>query len=462
MSKISKTADFGPGRVSRAPGVGRTGVRRGVRAGLTRRASPPPLYSSDIGVSASLGLALLFVANPTGLLLERMTWTKHLPMILGAMSLLLSVCGAALEPRQRNLPRGTGLFRLTLPFLLLSGWIIACSLYARFVDDIRDTFLTVGLYMLAAPGLALYLVCSPARWRIVGLFMRGMSCAAAFMVLVMVAQHVTTGGYYHELEYLVVPVSVYQALRPGRASRKIMLTSVYLLGGLIFLKLTGFIALSIAVIYLWLVEWRFRWRESEDFRRWARRCAVFGTLAVALAAGFVLHHHGKIGPDGNLGYRLVTYREAIHRFLDSPLYGDSFDTSATKLFRGFQIDVAQGHLPTHSDLLDLAANGGVLALALLVCGYVRILSYARKTIFSARVCDYANEHAIDDRVAAAHALTCTSLTGIAVYAFNPILLEPDRALLLWASAGMVLGMAICHRDVHSPTTRTIRDEAQEI
>jgi len=307
--------------------------------------------------------------------------------------------------------------------------------------------------MLAAPGLALYVVCAPARWRVVALYMRCLSLAAAVMILVMLAEHVVTGGIYHELEYLVVPVSVYYALRPGSTPRKLVLTSFYLFGGLVFLKLTGFIALGIALVYLWMVEWRFRFAESEDFRRWARRCMVFAALSVSLASGFVLHHHGKVGPDGNLGYRLVTYTAALHRFLNSPLYGASFDTSATALFKGFEIDAAHGHLPTHSDLLDLAANGGVLALGLLAWGYARILGFARTTIFSQR--------ANDDRAAAAHALACSSLTGVAVYAFNPILLEPDRALLLWSAAGMLLGMAISHQPIQTSTKRTARHEARK-
>jgi hypothetical protein len=426
----------------------------GKRTGRLYMGNAPPLYSTDIGLIGALGLALLFVINPTSLPFERIALTKHLPMIFGAMSLLMTLCTAGLEPRQTNLKRGAGLASLAVPILLLAAWIIGGSLYARFVDKIHNTFLTVGIYMLAAPGMALYVVCTPVRWRIVGLYMRWLSWAAAFMIVVMLAEHVSTGGYYHELEYLVVPMGVYHALRPGSAPRRTALAAIYLFGGLVFLKLTGFIALGVAVVYLWVVDWRFRFAQSERFRRWATRGIVFISLMGIVATAVIVHHHGRIGPDGNLGYRLVTYSNALHHFLSSPLYGVSFDTSSTKLFTGFEVDVSHGHLPTHSDLLDLAANGGSIAIALLIWGYARILAYAKKTIFSLRV--------NDDRSAAAHALACMALTGVVVYAFNPILLEPDRALLLWASTGILLGTAICHEQGRTLTTRKTRDEAQEI
>ena len=419
------------------------------RVGTTRL---PPLYVTDVGLIGSLGLAILFVINPSGLPFERIAITKHLPMLFGATSLLIAVCAAALQPGQRDLKRTAGLFRLSMPLVLLAGWIIAGSLYARFIENVPDTFLTIGIYMLAAPGLALYVVCSPARWRVVDLYMRCLSWAAAFMILVMLAEHVATGGYYHELEFLVVPVSVYHALRPGSVSRKVVLTSFYLFGGLVFLKLTGFIALGVALIYLWVVDWRVRFVQSGDFRRWARRVMVFAALASISVLAILLRHHASVGPDGNLGYRMVTYSNAIHRFLSSPLYGASFDTSSTKLFTGFEVDAAHGHLPTHSDLLDLAANGGLLAVALLTWGYARIGAYARKTILSTR--------ANDDRSAAAHTLVCMTLTGVLVYAFNPILLEPDRALLLWASTGILLGMAICHAQGKVPTTRKNTEDSR--
>ena len=35
-----------------------------------------------------------------------------------------------------------------------------------------------------------------------------------------------------------------------------------------------------------------------------------------------------------------------------------------------------------------------------------------------------------------------SLTGVLVYAFNPIMLQPVKAMLLWGQLGMLLGIAL--------------------
>src|ERR1700692_1881939 len=100
--------------------------------------------------------------------------------------------------------------------------------------------------MLAVPGAAMFINCSAARWRVVGAYVRAWSLVAAFMILRMLAEHVTSGGIYHELEFLVVPVGVFHPLSPSRSSRwKVALSAFYLLGGLTFLKLTGFLALGI-------------------------------------------------------------------------------------------------------------------------------------------------------------------------------------------------------------------------
>jgi hypothetical protein len=430
-------------RLAESKGAGRYAGGVPVRF---RNALDNPLYASDVGLIVALVLALLFVTDPLGLPFERITATKHFPLAVGGLSLLMAATAAALHPGRDRLRPGARLARMTAPFTMLAGWIIAGSLYARHADGIQETFLTVGLYMLAVPGVALFIVSSAARWRVVGVYMRALSVAAAFMILRMLAEHVTSGGMYHELEYLVAPVGVFHALRPRSSNRwKVAFAAFYLLGGLTFLKLTGFLALGIALAYLWIVDWRFRFAEDVTFRRRATRCMVVAALAGALAAAAIMHRHEKTMPDGNLGYRLVTYRSAVTRFVASPLFGTSFAAPATSQFTNFRIAVAHGNLPTHSDLLDLAANGGVLALGLLICAYTRIWRCATRTILATRV--------KDDIVAAAHALACTTVTGVFVYAFNPILLEPDRALLLWADAGLLLGMAICYKQRLNPVSK---------
>ena len=45
----------------------------------------------------------------------------------------------------------------------------------------------------------------------------------------------------------------------------------------------------------------------------------------------------------------------------------------------------------------------------------------------------------------AHAFAGISLCAILVYAFNPILLQPAKALLLWTTLGLLVGVALLAR-----------------
>jgi hypothetical protein len=444
--RLSKTVRPLGTHNQRPAGSGLERTLRAVRSDWRVRSQSlkAPFYWTDAWMMSALLLALIFVMDPFGLRFEKISVTKHLPLLIGCFALTTTMIGSSLNTN-RDWIRHGGVVRAAAPFLVLAIWIIAGSLYARYVDHLNDTFLTVGLYMLAVPGVAAFMVATAARWRVVGIYMRALSVAGAYMILRMVAEHVTSGGVYHELEFLVVPLGVFYALRPrGNGRWNARLTIFFLLGGLTFLKLTGFIAVSIALAYLWMVEWRFRFRESPKFRSVVMRSVAAGTLLCVAMAVAVVSRPDKIVPSGNPGYRLITYQHALHRFIVSPIYGSSFDASATSHFKAFQIQAAHGELATHSDLLDLAANGGLLALALLFWANVRVLGYARRSIFARRVTDEAG--------AAAHALACMSLTGILVYAFNPILLQPDRALLLWSSTGLLLGMALSYKQ-----GRTISD-----
>ncbi|MGA7811744.1 hypothetical protein, partial [Caballeronia sp.] len=48
------------------------------------------------------------------------------------------------------------------------------------------------------------------------------------------------------------------------------------------------------------------------------------------------------------------------------------------------------------------------------------------------------------RSAAAHMFACMSLSAVAVYAVNPLMLQPDKGMLIWVSLGLLLGICL-HR-----------------
>jgi len=452
-------------------------------------------------VLAGLALALFYVADPFYWRLERVLLTKHLPLFLILGGSWISLTGAALfaarAPRPAPLRPGRLLDRRAAPppawpviaaiwpWLLLALWIIAGSLFARRVLGIHNTFLGMGLYLLLVPLVARLVLVSAAGLALVQVWFVLATGAALLMIVSEATGMGGPPGGWHELEALVIPLAVFWGLqgraeapvgpaaRPpentphhlqpeARQSRQsgmalatlpaglwrrrgqVLLTGVFLGSALLLRKNTGYLVLLVVLGWMWWVEWAPRCQASVGFRRRAvalvtvvlvlLACAVtvLGVRAAARSDGASVA--SQLLPDGNNRYRLTTYDNAWRQFRAAPLAGTAFSGTATEIFTGYDIDAARGILPTHSDVLDLAAHGGILALALWLAGLVRL---AHKTLPLLR------QPAVPAALRpAAHALACMTVCSVIVYAFNPIMLQPVKALLLWVPTGLLLGMAV--------------------
>lgn len=130
-----------------------------------------------------------------------------------------------------------------------------------------------------------------------------------------------------------------------------------------------------------------------------------------------------------------TYLAAWERFMESPLWGTLFLAEAVEKFTLYSIGVAGNVLPTHSDILDLAAHGGIIAVLLWLLGLTRIMRFSFRKILHPKFLDHPWG-------LYAHTLALMSLAGVVTYAFNPILLQPSMAYLLWTNLGLLLGLAL--------------------
>lgn len=409
----------------------------------------PRLRMSDYWFLAGLLLALFYIADPFRWYLERIGPTKHLPMMIVFAGVMLTNIGHWLfTPPKKQPPGHWQVLRVGLPLVLLGTWIVLGSIYARKFEGINATFFIVGLYMLFAFMTARVIMLSPARAVIVRYFLISCAVASFFMILMMAATmrnlEVVT---YHEMEALVIPIAVYFALRPmtNRHWQALLVLTFLLVGGLVFRKNTGFLVMGMTAVYLWIVEWRFRFRENGIFRLWTVLWLTVMIGVGAVAYSYIAYQRGEVMPTGNPDYRLRTYERAWDRFLESPVLGTGFTEQATEKFEGYQIKTANGILATHSDVLDLAAQGGTVALLLWLWGYGRVIRYSMRRALRGRP--------RDDLRAAAHALACMSLTSIVVYAFNPILLQPAKALLLWAELGMLVGISLYLSNIETKTAQ---------
>jgi len=440
-------------------------ARMPARTAAIAHARAAPMSASDYLFLGAVVAALLIESDPLTADLEHLPVTRHLPLMLSLTALLLASVGSLLRPPSvRRAAHGWPVTQVAFPLALLAIWILCGSVYARLHDGIQDTFLNTGMYMMLTLGMARGVLLSDARERLCALCVRAIAVSAAYMIVRMVIEHVWTGGRYHELEYMVAPVAVYFALTPSISPTwRPLLVLFFLIGSLSFLKNTAFIVVLITCAYLWWVDWRFRLREP----RTLYRVVVIGAVAVGVALTAFFYFGNALSedvslPNGNPGYRVRAYDRAIGRFYESPAWGTLFAARSTAYFTAFVVDepAADNQLPTHSDPLDHAANGGVIALGLLVWSYARVARLCGRSVLGRNRPGMARSETHCATAAAAHMFACMSISGIAVYTFNPIMLQPDKALLLWTNLGLLLGICL-HRAACGPASGPTNDVADE-
>ena len=170
-----------------------------------------------------------------------------------------------------------------------------------------------------------------------------------------------------------------------------------------------------------------------------RFAAAYGFFLAAFAAAAAAHYvalHSEVElPTGNPEYRLHTYALAWERFVESPLWGTFFTAEAVEKFTPFAIGIAANRLPTHSDILDILANGGFVAALLWIAGLAAVFRVGYRSVL--------HPERVDEAMAQyAHTLALMSFAGVFTYAFNPILLQPPMAYLLWTNLGLLLGLGM--------------------
>lgn len=401
----------------------------------------PALMMSDYWFLAGLILALFYVADPFFWRLDKTGLTKHIPLIISTCGVMLANVGNQVFDAEKSVrQRNWQVLNAGLPLIALGIWIVMGSLYARKFSDINNTFITVGLYMLFTFLAARMVMISPARASIVRVFLLYATLAGIFMVIRMATNYDGMNVNYHELEALIIPLAVYFALRPSaladnkKSYTQLLFTLFFLAAGFVFRKNTGFLVLLLTLIYISMAEWRFRFRESVVFKFWTLLWVLIVLIAGVAAAGYFAQQQ-ELLPSGNPQYRMLTYDIAWNKFMSSPVWGTGFTGQATEKFTAYAINSAQGNLATHSDILDLAAQGGIIAMCLWLWGYLRAARISLRDALKGL-------RPRDDIRAAAHCLACMSLASIVVYAFNPILLQPAKSLLMWSQFGMLLGIAL--------------------
>ena len=346
---------------------------------------------------------------------------KHLALMIALPAVCLTLLGRRMAAPPWSTDRSIGeILRAAWPLLALAMLIIGGSLYIRFIDGIQNTFLNVGLYMLTALAAAVTMLRTEAPGAMLRGYFRILLAAALVMGVYLIANY-GVRQVYHEQIFLVIPMAALFFVRRASAAGRWLGCAFFLSMTWFSHKYTSYLIGALTVAYLAFAVALPRLRARPGLVRvtvvyWSVVAAVLGVAAFAY---LVLQGPSSM-PTGNPEYRLHTYAAAWDRFVESPVWGTLFAAEAVDKFTLYAIGISNNVLPTHSDIMDLLAHGGILAMTLWSAGLVLIASAVWKNMLASRHLDHAwAPHA--------HTLALMSLAGVITYAFNPVLLQPGMA-----------------------------------
>lgn len=407
------------------------------------------LIMTDYGFLLGLALALLVAVDPLELDLEHQALTKHVPMLLVLPSLLLTLIGRRMFGER---PRHGSSLPTLLPLLLLASIVVGGSIYARLALGIQNSFLIAGVYMWAAPAAAAMLLRCADPVRLLRAY-ASMLAGAGAVVFVGLALNYGVRQVYHELEYLFPALGVLVVFAARRSWQRRAGLLFFLLLAVLFRKNTGYLAGLLVVGYLLVFYVWPRWSRQDLMHRATMvHWTLIALLLLAALIAYLVINRASYLPSGNPAFRVLTYERAWLRFLDSPAWGNWFASAGSEKFTGFDTGVSDNILPTHSDVLDLLANGGVLAIALWLWGLWRVARLAYGTALRPQ----CRENPLAPY---AHMLACMSLAGVMTYSFNPIFLQPGKALLLWTNLGFLVGISLIVKHRNGITHSQSRSKA---
>lgn len=401
-----------------------------------QKLSDSSLVMSDYWFLFGMWVVIFWAIDPFDAKFDVRPLIKHFPVFVIAPAFVLSFMGAVLFGNFKHKNKaGSGGPYPWLSIIPFAFFVIAGSIAARFVYKIENTFLTMGLYALAAPVTIWFIV----RAGNSALLVRRLLQIYIFWSLIaigMQAAYFAKRDVFHPKEHLVLgSLTMLFFLSKNNFAKAFSLLFIGATA-IVAHKNTAYLTALLIYAYIFLVWVVVHWRTILD----GMKRTAFGIkvgIFMVIGAGVVLLAYTQRGtsqPSGNPEYRLATYAKAWEKFLHSPIWGNGFSGAATEKFDKYTVAVSTQVLPTHSDPLDILAGGGVIGF---VFWFAFFIGLARSW--------YACVKRSGDPVAEKflpyiHTLYCMVFTGALVCMFNPILNAPNLAWSFWAAGGALLAL----------------------
>ncbi len=240
---------------------------------------------------------------------------------------------------------------------------------------------------------------------------------------------------YHEEIFLLVVASIYASMTmTHRPVLRVLVIAMLIAGEISSFKNTGFIATFLTIALL--ASLPSHWVDVTPKRHAMRHAIVLLYLFLTIAVLVILLPYFRDAlPGGSTNVRFYTYSMRWQQFLDAPFFGMHF--SGTPLI---DVPMTNLHIPSHSDLLDLLAYGGVIGAVLFG---LPLLSF----LFS-----FGELRRVQpEQLVAVFSYALVSAL-IVVWTFNPVWLQPQIGAFLWIGLAMCSGVRArhLHHSKHRP------------
>ncbi|MDD5332953.1 MAG: O-antigen ligase family protein [Rhodoferax sp.] len=347
---------------------------------------------------------------------------KHIPLLVFLPAFTLYIVGRTLGGAPRI--DFTGWFSWLWPFLLLGSFATIGSLYARFILDVKETFLVLGIYMLLTPLFYIWGREVGNTKKIVRpfLFLWGVSSCVAVAGSIIYFGKVAV---LHSIEFLVQPFFVYLFFVQKKIVGKLLALFLLATATILTQKLTGYINGISAISYIGLV-----YVDTSVSSKWQTAIRVVGMIVlVAVVGSSILGfiYFREYLPSGNMDVRLHQYGNVFTAFLQSPIWGQAYTAASGETYIEYTRSL---NIPTHSDILDLLKEGGVVALGLWLIGiFVSIRLFVRCAMKNLKTAAFF------------HAMAFLAISIAVDCAVNPLFLTPSYAFIIWGSLALTLGVA---------------------
>lgn len=222
---------------------------------------------------------------------------------------------------------------------------------------------------------------------------------------------------FHEEIFLVTSSSVLFITYFRSLLLKFLFSFIAISSGFLSFKLTGFICSFFAIFIISAIWWNMNGKQKLNRRMFIILNYSLLILSV-LSIVYFLHEYL---PSGSPSVRLATYAERLLMFLESPFYGTLFNGSPI-------LQHAWLSIPSHSDLLDILAFGGIFSFFL-------FLYYPMRAIFSV----YKNlSFLINQKRYFLIFNFLLIISYLFVFTFNPVMHQPKLSIFFWFSLAYLL------------------------